>query len=392
VKNAPSFVGSFGVALLALLFCGGSASAHPLLQNVLWLKFDRDRVHVAIDVSVREIALTETLPEDFDGLGDDLKNAVEKHGAYVLKHLRLEMGGQMLSGRVTKITPPTEYGFQEQTRYQYELEYPVDDRAPAKVLTLRQDVLREVSYAPGQPWEVTYNVRFQRYGAPNLEAELFLPNEPLSLPTSLDGAAPEGPSKMASAARTFGEYFRHGVMHILTGYDHLLFVSALVLAAASFWEMFKVIAAFTLAHTLTLTLSVFNVVRLPSSIVEPLISASIVFVAVENILWPGRARSWVRLAVAFGFGLVHGLGFAGGLLDAMEGMPVISLSLALVAFSVGVEVGHQVVVLPLFGLLRYGNTRWPTGFRVPVLRYGSICISLAGLYYLVDALRSGRAA
>ena len=290
-----------------------------------------------------------------------------------------------MQGRVLRVTPPAQFGFVEETRYQYEIEYPLEARHPAGEVSLWEDVLKEIPYAPGQAWDVSYNVRFEPHGAAELATALLTSRQPLVLPT---GLAPERSTVSVSAARTFSEYFWHGVMHILTGYDHLLFVSALVLAAMSFWEMVKVIAAFTLAHTLTLTLSVFNILRLPSFIVEPVISASIVFVAVENIFWPGRAKSWARLAVAFGFGLVHGLGFAGGLLDAMEGLPVLSLGLALLAFSIGVEVGHQVVVLPLFGALRFGQARCSEGFRAGLLRYGSAGISLAGLYYFVDALRN----
>ncbi len=130
----------------------------------------------------------------------------------------------------------------------------------------------------------------------------------------------------------------------------------------NFWEMVKVIAAFTVAHTITLALSVFAIVRLPSWIVEPVIALSIIFVAVENIVRPRNAHSRLRLGVAFGFGLIHGLGFAGGLLDAMQGLPRIGTWIALLAFSLGVEAGHQVVVLPLFGTLAVGRQQLHEGF------------------------------
>ena len=172
-----------------------------------------------------------------------------------------------------------------------------------------------------------------------------------------------------------------------TGYDHLLFVAALVIATMSFWEMVKVIAAFTLAHTITLVLSVFDIFRLPTFIVEPVIALSIVFVALENVIAPQRAHSRLRLAVAFGFGLIHGLGFAGGLRDAMQGLPSIGLWIALAAFSAGVEIGHQLVVLPLFGLLTLSRRKLSEGIHPSTLRYGSAAISCGGAYYLVVALR-----
>ena len=148
------------------------------------------------------------------------------------------------------------------------------------------------------------------------------------------------------------DYIRHGIMHILSGYDHLLFIAALALAVATFWDLVKVISAFTFAHSLTLTLSVLNVVRLPSNIVEPMIAASIVFVALQNVIVLQRSRGTGRLCVAFFFGLFHGLGFAGGLLSAMEGMAGFAVGLAIVAFSLGVEIGHQMVVLPILGTLK----------------------------------------
>jgi len=134
---------------------------------------------------------------------------------------------------------------------------------------------------------------------------------------------------------------------------------------------------------------VLNVVRLQERVVEPMIAASIVFVALQNVFWPQHSRGAARLGVAFFFGLFHGLGFAGGLLDAMEGMAGLTVGLAIVAFSVGVEIGHQVVVLPLFGVLKIVRWRRKEGARLAeyLFRYGSAVICLAGLFYLVTALR-----
>ena len=192
--------------------------------------------------------------------------------------------------------------------------------------------------------------------------------------------------------RMVKEYLRHGIMHILSGYDHLLFIGALVLATVTLWDLVKVVTAFTLAHTITLTLAVLDLVRLPSSVVEPMIAASIVFVALQNVFWPQRTRGWSRLAVAFFFGLFHGLGFAGGLLSAMEGMAGMTVGLAIIAFSVGVELGHQIVVLPVFCALKLARATQPheagrNRITARALRYGSAAISMAGIFYLIAALR-----
>jgi HupE / UreJ protein len=189
----------------------------------------------------------------------------------------------------------------------------------------------------------------------------------------------------------FKAFFYHGVRHILTGYDHLLFIGALVLAANTFWELIKVVTAFTLAHTITLTLAAFNLVHLSQQVIEPLISASIVFVALQNVFWPGRATGWSRLGAAFFFGLFHGLGFAGGLLEAMREMQSATMLLAVLAFSIGIEAGHQVVVLPLYGFLRMirhaqrdAVTR--TRLSMALQRIGSAGIAVAGSYYLCLAV------
>ena len=179
--------------------------------------------------------------------------------------------------------------------------------------------------------------------------------------------------------------------HILTGYDHLLFLGALVLGAASLWELVKVVTAFTLAHALTLTLAAYQLVRVPEGVVEVLIAASIVVVAVQNVRWPRAAGGPSRLLVAFGFGLVHGLGFASGLLTLLHQLPREVLLLVLLGFTLGLEAGQQLVLLPLFGLRQFTSQLkqpavQPVRLSLTWQRAGSLSIALAGLYYLGQAV------
>ena len=185
----------------------------------------------------------------------------------------------------------------------------------------------------------------------------------------------------------FNGYFTRGIHHILNGYDHLLFISALVLAAASLWELVKIVSVFTLAHSLTLTLAALNLVHLSGQLVEPFIAASIVVVALQNVFWPGYAHGPVRLVAIFFFGLFHGLGFASGLLTLMHQLPTSLVLWGIVGFSVGVEVGHQLVLLPLFGVLklvRYSqrDALRPEQLTSGIQRLGSVMIAIAGMYYL----------
>jgi hypothetical protein len=146
-----------------------------------------------------------------------------------------------------------------------------------------------------------------------------------------------------------------GVEHILTGWDHLLFLLGLLLRAGGWMALAKIITAFTLAHSVTLTLAVLDVVVVPDRLVEAVIALSIAVVAAENLfLRPVVARRWV---VSFCFGLVHGFGFSSALREL--GLPSQGLLLSLFGFNAGVEIGQGLVVavaLPALVLVR--NTRW----------------------------------
>jgi hypothetical protein len=150
-------------------------------------------------------------------------------------------------------------------------------------------------------------------------------------------------------------FIRLGVEHILTGWDHLLFLLGLLLRGGSALALAKIITAFTLAHSVTLALAVLDVVVLPGRLVEAVIALSIAVVAAENLfLRPVVARRWL---VSFCFGLVHGFGFSAALREI--GLPSHGLALSLFGFNAGVELGQALVVavaLPLLLLLR--RTRW----------------------------------
>jgi len=146
-----------------------------------------------------------------------------------------------------------------------------------------------------------------------------------------------------------------GIEHILTGWDHLLFLLGLLLCGGGWLALAKIITAFTLAHSITLALAALNVVVLPDRLVEAVIALSIAFVAAENLFGkPVVARRWL---VSFCFGLVHGFGFSSALRDL--GLSTHGLVLSLFGFNAGVEIGQGLVValaLPALVLLR--NTRW----------------------------------
>jgi hydrogenase/urease accessory protein HupE len=356
-------------------FEAGSAGAHPVSQGALEVVVFAERVSVTARVSMEEVLVAAA----YAG-GKDLTalEMVRQHGDYLIAHLRLAADGRRLAGRMIKLPE------QADGRPVYEIEYRIAGGAPARI-AFEEDVLREFEFAPGNPWEASYVVRARRDGESPMEGLLLTSREPLVLDVN---ALASGSASRLDRARMAKEYIRHGIMHILSGYDHLLFIAALALAVATLWDLVRVISAFTLAHSITLTLSVLNIVRLPSNIVEPMIAASIVFVALQNVIVPEKSRGASRLSIAFFFGLFHGLGFAGGLLSAMEGMAGLAIGLAILAFSLGVEIGHQMIVLPIFGALKTAPRLAPQAAEIPLrtLRYGSAGIFVAGVFYLVSAL------
>ncbi len=201
-----------------------------------------------------------------------------------------------------------------------------------------------------------------------------------SRPLTLAGAG-TAPSSPETARR----FVRLGFEHILPlGVDHVLFVLGLALLSPRATTLVAQVSAFTVAHTASLALSTYGVVRLPSRMVEPLIALSIVYVAVENLLTE-RLRPW-RIALVFAFGLLHGLGFAGAL-EAL-GLPEGDRLLALVSFNAGVELGQLAVVLPAWGLLALAARNGIP--RVLMVRPLSVLIGAAGLYWAIIRAFGGR--
>lgn len=177
------------------------------------------------------------------------------------------------------------------------------------------------------------------------------------------------------AVRSFATFVSLGVKHILTGYDHLLFLFALLLVARGFISSLGIITSFTIAHSLTLAVATLHVVQIPSRIVEPLIAASIVFVGIENLLRGDIPKA--RRLVPFGFGLIHGFGFASALREAGIGSGTGGIILPLFSFNLGVELGQimvAAVALPMIWKLRENPvfiTRWAPACSAAVVLLGS---------------------
>lgn len=182
-------------------------------------------------------------------------------------------------------------------------------------------------------------------------------------------------------AAGFTDFLKLGIGHIFTGYDHLVFLVGLLVVCTRWGELIAIVTAFTIGHSLTLALATFGVVRIPGSLIEPLIAATILFVGAEN-LWRKGEPPRARWAVTLLFGLVHGFGFAGVLRELGVGPDGRGIAVPLLGFNLGVEIGQLVfagLLLPIFWALRGKPAFVRRG--VPAI---SVTIACAGLYWLVE--------
>ncbi|MGX4643679.1 HupE/UreJ family protein [Massilia sp. SYSU DXS3249] len=361
------------LALLALL-CTGMlpAQAHKASDSYLALDVKEEKIEGQWDIALRDLEMAVGIDADGDAAltWDEIRARHEAIAAYALARLQLASEGKPCLLRVT--------------------EQLIDHHTDGAYSVLR---LQGACEAPVSALAISYSLLFDI--DPQHKGLLRLTHGPV---TGAAIFAPDSRQQTLSVSqpgkwRQFVDYVRHGVWHIWIGFDHILFLLSLLLPAvlvrrdgqwqgrdtlkASAIDVLKIVTAFTLAHSLTLSLAVLGALSLPSRLVESAIAASVILAALNN-LWPLYHR-W-RALVAFGFGLIHGFGFASVLADL--GLPQDALVLSLVGFNVGVELG-QLAIVAVFLPLAFGLRRGQFYRRV-VMSGGSVCIALVALVWLAE--------
>jgi hydrogenase/urease accessory protein HupE len=223
---------------------------------------------------------------------------------------------------------------------------------------------------------------------PQPAAPAVVATEPSPAPSTTIATLPPAPGgnviTLAPQRPSFARFLHLGIEHILTGYDHLLFLCALLVACQRIKPMLAIITCFTVAHSVTLGLAALDVVQISSRIIEPLIAASIIFVGVEN--FRGNVDVKLRCGVTLVFGLIHGFGFAGALREsglAGQGAELLS---PLLAFNLGVELG-QLAVAAVFLPLLFLARRMQAVERFATPAVSAVVIAL-GSFWLVQRLFS----
>lgn len=352
---------------LACALLSAAAGAHPQSLSYLELVVQGDRVQVQLRFAAADLA--PLLPLDADGDGRITGRDVELLGpalpTAVFRELRLRSAGADCQGD----------GFAAQFEDPDGILLRGTWRCPGEIesLEVREGFLDDL--APG-------HTDLAKIGFAG-EASIFQR-------VAAQGTETFSVSRRRDPARTALRFLRLGIAHIFTGYDHIAFLLGLLLLGGSLRTLFGIVTSFTLAHSITLALATLGLVTPPPRLIEPLIAASIVFVALEN-LWALRAAPDQRQAVAaralghrwmvtFAFGLVHGFGFASALRELH--LPRGSLAASLVSFNLGVEVGQVAIAaaaLPLLALLRRKPWFSPAGLRAL-----SAAVAAAGLFWLVQ--------
>ena len=365
--------GGIAAVIVALVVVSLSpAWAHKSSDSYLSLQPNGDKISGQWDVALRDLDYALGLDVDNDGTvtWGELRSRQAAIASYLLAHLTLQSDGKPCATHVAQhLVDDHSDGAYEVLRFE------ADCAGPVRVLQIGYDLL--------------FDLDPQHRGLVRLQ-ENGLTHTAVLSPSQKTWRVELG---TVSWSRAFLDYLNEGVWHIWTGFDHILFLTSLLLPAVliyrggrwagvsgfgeSLRNVVKIVTAFTLAHSITLSLAVLGFISLPSRLVESAIAASVIAAALNNLRPLIQSRLWM---VAFGFGLVHGLGFANVLTEL--GLPTAALAVALVSFNLGVEIGQLAIVgaiLPLAYLCRHS---WL--YPRLVLGAGSACIVAIAFVWLIE--------
>ena len=358
---------------LVLALATTAAQAHKPSDSYLSLQVEGTAVRGQWDVALRDLEFA--LGLDADGNGEitwgELKAKRKEVEAYALSRLSVLADGKSCALNAA--------------------DFLVDAHSDGTYAVLRfeagcgarETAAIEIRYSLFFDLDPTHRglLRFERGGA--TQTGVLSPERPVL-------AFRPGES---SALAQFFDYLREGIWHIWIGFDHILFLVSLLLPSVlilksktwnpaerfrdTFWDVFKVVTSFTIAHSITLSLAALSVIALPSRLVESVIALSVVLAALNNLRPVVAERRW---AVAFAFGLIHGFGFASVLADL--GLPQGALLLALVGFNLGVEAGQLAIVTAFLPLAYALRGTW--FYQRMVFAGGSAAIALVAAVWLVE--------
>ena len=357
---------------LVMALLAGTAAAHKPSDSYLSVAVDGSALRGQWDIALRDLDFAIGLDSNGDGeiTWGELRARHNEIAAYALARLTIALDGAQCPLRAT--------------------EHLVDQHSDGAYAVMRFEAQ---CAKPGAALELGYNLFFdldpQHKGLLRLEyagatrTAIFSP----------DTARQSFELTRSSRVTQFIDYAREGVWHIWIGFDHILFLLSLLLPAVliplntgwqaverfkpALWDVFKIVTAFTVAHSITLSLAALGVITLPTRLTESAIALSVILAALNNLYPLFQRRRWM---VAFAFGLIHGFGFASVLADL--GLPRDALLLALVGFNLGVEAG-QLAIVSVFLPAAYWLRRTAL-YQRGVFLGGSVLICLLASKWFIE--------
>ena len=368
--------------ILIILIWSGKAAAHSSSNSYLTIFAPNNQLALRADIHLRDVDLIFDLDSNRDGQvtwGETQMRSSEL-SAWLEQGLHLSQSGEKCSlGKV---------------------DLQVSQLADGTYLSaLWAPDCQRINDIANADFTLRYSLIFQQDSLHRGLLKVDLPNLQSSALLSPERPDAQVNRSESSALRVFGKYIIEGVWHIWIGIDHIVFLISLLLLAPlqparmkiTKWpgaktarpvllDVFAVVTAFTIAHSITLCLTVMEWLTPPSDLVEQAIALSVVLASLNNLLGVYSLKRW---RLAFVFGLIHGFGFANVLLDL--GLPIGALVAALGGFNLGVELGQLVIVLVFLPLAWF--MRHTLFYRWVVAAGGSFVIALLGVYWLL--VRSG---
>lgn len=362
----------FQTAIALLCLCSLPAHAHKPSDSYLTLSIVENKIDGQWDIALRDLDIAIGLDRNDNGelTWDEIRDKHADIAAYALARLALSSNGGACPAK--------------------EIQHLIDDHTDGAYAVLRFSAECSTQIESiGIDYNLLFDLDPQHKGLLKLESAgktstgIFSP----------DRAKQQFVLEEAGKLRQFIDYLKHGIWHIWIGFDHILFLLSLLLPAvlvyaakkwhpadsfkASSLDVLKVVTAFTVAHSITLTLAALQIATLPSRWVESAIAASVVIAALNNVFPLFQGRRW---AAAFIFGLIHGFGFASVLADL--GLPQSALLVALFGFNLGVEIGQLAIVSAFLPLAYALRKTW--FYQRAVLMAGSILIALIAAIWLIE--------
>ena len=372
------------IALLCLMgaIASPAAHAHKASDSYLTLQVDGEKITGQWDVALRDLDLVLDLDRNADAVIDwgEVRTRHAEIAAYALGRLAIKIDSPTGPACTLSVT-----------------DHLIDNHTDGAYAVMKlTGACPSAASALSVNYSLLYDVDAQHRGLLKLSSSSAGKDDRPFVVSAVFPAENATQTLVLVAPSTlsqFATFVADGVKHIAIGFDHILFLVALLLPAvlirsrgtwipvadlrSAFWSVLKIVTAFTVAHSITLSLAVLDVVQLPSRLVESAIAASVLLTALDN-LRPFLPRK--RWLVAFTFGLLHGFGFASVLVDLK--LPASTLILSLFGFNVGVEIGQLILVAILVPLAYVSRGSW--GYTRIALGAGSVVIAAISLGWLLE--------